>query len=125
MTASKRLTLDLEILASEPGELHLPDGTVIIVEAPELGDFLNVMRLSVQYDQNSDPLAAVEIHKELKQCLVELIPDLGRYRLNIDQMRSVIEFLFEMVKTNELDELSKQNITVDGSKKAKSVSSKK
>jgi len=126
MTAKTPLQIDLAELASVPAELTLPNGEIVLVEPPELGDFLGIARLSDDVDDATTPSEILEAFTALKAELVKLIPELEEVKLNLPQTKLLIEGLNALTMPSDMEELEKQNIkpSVPG-KKARSASSKK
>lgn len=126
MTAKTPLQIDLAELASVPAELTLPNGEIVLVEPPELGDFLAIANLSDSLDDASDPAVVVQAFADLKLELVKLIPELEGIKLNMPQTQAIIAGLNELTIPEDLQELAKQNIKPAAQgKKARSASSKK
>jgi hypothetical protein len=126
MTAKSRLQIDLAELASEPADLTLPDGTVVEVQPPELGDFLGIARLSDDLDDATTPAEILERFAALKEELVKIIPQLENVKINLPQTRAIIEGLNALTIPSDLKELEEQNIKpIAKGKKVASASSKK
>lgn len=126
MTANKRLKADLASIASLPGELALPDGRTVDVTPPELGDFLEIVRLAENLDESTSAGDVIDAFEHLKAELIKLIPELADFKLNTSQLKVVVGMLNDLTMPEDLEELQKQNIKpMDHQKKVRSASSKK
>lgn len=117
--------LDLDALADEVKYVKFK-GQARRVETPDVKELVTVLRVAKQFENfdkqeidDDDPEEIAEAFVNLREGIINLVPDLSGEKLNLKQTMALMQLLLKMVVPADLKELERQGITLsDDQKKA-------
>lgn len=121
----KNYDLDLDTLA-KPSKVIKIQGDAVEIKAPSLEDLIALSKLGGELQHlksgSTDPkdmdIAQVEeAITKLRKGFADLVPELANYKLNIEQLLALLDFVIAMAQPNDVAELEKRGISMDSDQK--------
>jgi len=126
---SENLSIDLDALAPEIGEITL-GGNKILVYPPSVKDIMYVARTFQKYSElaqkDTENISLEEIEgviDEITQSFVNFVPELKDKKLNIQQLFALKELMEKMLSPKSFEALADNNAHPIGSTEKKEESS--
>lgn len=122
ITPDKNFDLDLDTLSADKKRVRI-GGEAIEISPPALEDLIDLAKLGgklqkVQGTGNTaDPEEMIQLMDDLKSGLVNLVPELSKHKLNLQQLLALIDLLVESAQPADAKELEKRGIKLDGDQK--------
>lgn len=117
--------LDLDTL-SKPSKIIKIEGKGVEIKAPSLEDLIELAKLGGELQQlKSDQAQGAEMDidqvesaiTKLRQGFAKLVPELAQFKLNIEQLLALLDFVIAMAQPNDVAELEKRGISMDTDQK--------
>ena len=123
-TPSTEYDLDLDTLSQSKKTVKI-GGKVIEFDPPSLEDLIDLAKLGGQLqkiqtaqkngDTNIDDMS--EIMDKLRNGLVNIVPELKEFKLNMAKLVALIGLFVDSAQPNDAKELEKRGIALDGDQK--------
>lgn len=119
---SNTYDLDLDTLSQDKKRVKI-SGKVIEFQPPALEDLIDLAKLGgkIQKFQGDTDVENVEemsdVMDKLKVGLVNIVPELKEFKLNLPQLMALIDLLVDSAQPNDQKELEKRGIALDGDQK--------
>lgn len=114
--------LDLDTLSQTKKRVKI-GGEVIEFDPPALEDLIELAKLGgklqkLQGKENLENVDSIsEVMDELKNGLINIVPELKKHKLNMNQLLALIELFVDAAQPADSKELEKRGIKLDGDQK--------
>jgi len=117
--------LDLDTLA-KPSKTIKIEGKAVEIKAPSLEDLISLSKLGGELQhlksgstdaKDMDIEQVEEAITKLRKGFADLVPELAQFKMNIEQLLALLDFVIKMAQPNDVAELEKRGISMDNDQK--------